>query len=73
MRVNFLISIILIALMVLSSCSPQSSLTAEKLMEEVVDLLGEDLHSCRYVYKKSASVYSRSHFSHELAGYIYLK
>lgn len=71
MRVFSFIVILLVLPGMLISCREKEQPTAEELMTSLEYLFGEELHSCRYIYTKSASQYSRSYFSSQLAGIIY--
>ena len=71
MRGNFFVSLIIIFSLVLSGCSNSKNISADYLMNELEVCFSKDLHSCKYVYKKSASQYSRSFLTSELAGTIY--
>ena len=63
--------IIALMLVLLVGCNPKAEPTAEELMNDLTGYFGNELHSCRAIYKKSASEYSSSYFSHRLAGLIY--
>ncbi|MBE6544277.1 MAG: DUF4358 domain-containing protein [Ruminococcaceae bacterium] len=71
MRAFSFIAIIIIISTVFYSCGEVNQPTAEELMEGVEEAFGNELHVCRYIYKKSAKEFSRSYLSNELAGIIY--
>ena len=71
MREKFLIAVIIIFSLVLCGCSNSKNISTDYLMNELEAYFSKELHSCKYVYKKSASQYSRSFLTSELAGIIY--
>ncbi len=73
MRGTFFLCVLLISALIFSSCNGGREYTADEVMNCIIEYIcaDEPVPSCKYIYKKSASRYSRSYFSPELAGVLY--
>ena len=63
--------LLVVLLLLFTSCVHKAEVSAENLIYTLESYFGDELHACKYTYKKSASEFSRNYLSTALAGIIY--